>query len=286
MANVLRIFALLCGLAISAPAIASPAPHRIVSLTMCADQFLIALADHGQIAALSPFARDPSLSYYADKAKAYPVFRGSAEEVLSLRPDLVITFPYWRKDTLAFLRHHGVRVLEIADATSLTAIFANIRTLSRAIGHQERGEALIRTMQADLGRLARDRPGRGRVAGYYQRRGYLTGTGTLWDEIMTRSGLVNLAARLDRPSLSRLPVEAMIASQPDFLVMDTGARAVTDRGTEMIHHPALEKVIPRSRRLYLPEALTVCGGPFYPEAVATLNAQIRKADDRQPKARQ
>src|ERR1700721_4359183 len=69
-------------------------PQRIVSLNTCADQYLIALADKDQVAALTQFARDPGFSFYADRAKAYPVTQGQAEAVLALRPDLVITSPY------------------------------------------------------------------------------------------------------------------------------------------------------------------------------------------------
>src|SRR3546814_4101170 len=97
---------------------------------------------------------------------------------------------------------------------------------------------------ADLDRLSRDAPGRGRVAAYYQRRGYLTGAGTLWDGIMARAGLVNLATTLHRPPLSHLAVEEMIAAHPDFLVMDSATRTVSDRGTEMLHHRALERIVP------------------------------------------
>src|SRR5580698_1660899 len=54
-------------------------PHRIVSLNACADEYLIALADRDQVAALTQFATDPSLSFYAAKAKTYPMSRGDAE---------------------------------------------------------------------------------------------------------------------------------------------------------------------------------------------------------------
>ena len=54
---------------------AHAAPRRIVSLNVCADQYLIALADKGQIAALSSNALDPELSAAADKARGYRTLR-------------------------------------------------------------------------------------------------------------------------------------------------------------------------------------------------------------------
>jgi len=91
----------------------------------------------------------------------------------------------------------------------------SIRQTAVAIGHPERGDALVARMEGELAGLPK--PGRGRVAAYYQRRGYMTGTGTLIDELMMRVGLVNLAGKLGKPPLSQLSIEEMVAAQPDYL---------------------------------------------------------------------
>src|SRR5271167_3350439 len=82
------------GLAPANGATAPARPHRIVSLNACADQYLIALADKDQIAALTQFARDPNLSFYAARARDYPYTHGQAEAVLALRPDLIVGSPH------------------------------------------------------------------------------------------------------------------------------------------------------------------------------------------------
>jgi iron complex transport system substrate-binding protein len=275
-----RIFRLcvLSVLSLGFAAHASAAPRRIVSMNLCADQLLIALADRGQIAALTHNARDPELSFYAREALDYPVSKGSAEEIMALGPDLIVSAPLRRRETLALLEKRHIKTVDVGFADSLGQIRTNIRTLAKAIGHPDRGEALIRRMDLDLERLKSLQAGRGRVAAYYQRRGYLTGAGTLVDEMMRRAGLINLAAKLRLPALSRVSLEQLIASRPDFLLLETGTREVTDRGSEMLHHPALQGVMPKARSLYIPQALTVCGGPSYPVAIATLTAQIRAAD--------
>lgn len=259
-------------------AAAQAAPRRIVSLNMCADQLLIALADKDQIAALSPYARDPELSFYARRAAAYPATSGKTEAVLKLHPDLIVAPPYGQQALLARFSPPGTAVVDVPPAESVEAIYANIGAVARAVGHPERGKAMIARMKRELAAVARDRPGHGRIAAYYQRRGYLTGTGTLWDGIMAQAGLVNLAARLNRPSLSRLPLEEIIKARPDFLFMDSSTATVSDRGSEMLHHPALAKAVPPNRRFYIGQALTVCGGPFYTIAVKRVSDLIFWAD--------
>lgn len=252
-------------------------PKRIVSLNLCADQYLIALADPGQITALTQYARDPEMSYYAERARSLPFSTRSAEEVVMLRPDLVVGVPYRQREALAPLKARGVPIVDLPKKDGLAGIEETIRIVAEAIGHPERGRALVASIRARLSRVGPP-PGRRRVAAYYQRRGYLTGAGTLVDEMMSRVGLINLAAELQLPSLARLSVEQMAMARPDFLIMESAASRLTDRGSEMMRHPLLDRAVPPSHRLYIPQALTVCGGPAYPEAIERLAAQVRAAD--------
>jgi iron complex transport system substrate-binding protein len=270
-----------CGLLAAALALGGasgvPAPHRIVSLNTCADGYLIALADPGQIAALTRFARDPSLSPAAAQASRLPMTDGSIEAVLAANPDLVIASPFRARDSLAPVEARGARVFDLPPATDLSGIYANVRRMAAVVGHPGRGEALIARMQAQLAAIGPP-PGRGRTAAYYQRRGFLTGGGTLIDEVIRRAGLVNLATRLGRPALSRMPLELLIAARPDFVLLDEAAVGAPDRGAEMLRHPALDMAVPPRRQIHLDQALAVCDGPYFPAAVAALARDIRAAD--------
>ena len=245
-------------------------PQRIVSLNLCADQYLMALADPGQIAALTQLARDPAMSAGARQAARLPVIRGSAEEVLALRPDLLIAPPFRQRDTIARLSGRHVATLDLPPADSFLDIVRQIREVATAIGRPERGEALILRLNARLARVPRIRTPK--VAAYYQRRGFLTGTGTLVDELMRRVGLTNLAARLGTSGLGRLSVEQMALARPDYLIVETATDRITDQGTEMLHHPVLGSI----PRLRLPEAWTVCGGPAYVLAAESLARQLKR----------
>jgi iron complex transport system substrate-binding protein len=252
-------------------------PKRIVSLNMCADQLIIALADPQQIAGLTEWARDPMLSYYADRAQRLPFTHRSTEEVMALKPDLVIGAPYRTKAVLAPLKARGTRLLQLPNMKGYASLEESITTVATAVGHPERGRALIHRIETELAALG-PAAGHGRVAAYYQRQGYLTGTGTLIDDMMRRAGLVNLADHMGRSSLSQISLEEMALARPDFLVMDAGTRTADDRGSAMLHHPLLDSAVPPSHHLYIPQALTVCGTPGYPKAVAMLMGQIRAAD--------
>ena len=244
-------------------------PKRIVSLNLCADQYALLLADRRQIAALTDLVHDPHMSAEAARAIGVPTSHGSAEDVLALRPDLILAAPGQHRATLARLYGGRLPVVELPPANSYREIVMQVRQVAAAVGHPERGEALVARMERSLAAVPTG-VGGGATAGYYQRRGYLTGTGTLVDDLMHRVGLRNIAARLGKPVLARIGLEEMALARPDYLVVETATGRVTDQGAEMLHHPVLS-AIPRLR---LPEAWTVCGGPTYVRAARSLAAQL------------
>lgn len=254
-----------------APAATAPAvPQRIVSINLCADQLVLALADRGQIAGLTKNATDREMSGEAAAARGIPLLSNSAEQILAIEPDLIVGMPASRSAALAALPRQDYPLLDLETANTLDEIYTSIRQTATAVGHPARGDALIARMQRELAGLPK--PGKGRVAAYYQRRGYMTGTGTLIDELMARVGLVNLAGKLGKPPLSQLSLEEMVAAKPDFLIVESATDIVTDQGSEMLHHPAL-KDIPR---ISVPQAWTVCGSPAYTQAARSMVEQIAR----------
>ena len=250
------------------PAPRGAAPQRIVSINLCTDQLVLALADRGQIAGLSRNATDTGMSAGAAAARGLPLLGNSAEQILAIDPDLIIGMPASGSGPIAALASQDYRLLDVRFANNLPDIKASIRETAAAVGHPARGEALVRAMDKRLASIGR--PGGGRVAAYYQRRGFLTGTGTLVDDLMTRLGLVNLAGQLGIPALSQLSLEEMVAAQPDFLIVESATDRVNDQGSEMLHHPALAHI----PRLTVREAWTVCGGLAYADAAQSLAAQL------------
>lgn len=246
-------------------------PQRIVSLNLCADQYLLELADPDQIAGLTSNAPNPEMSAAASKVGDIRILGESAEELLEIDPDLVVGSPARRGGVTAALSRQNYRILKLGSADSYADIVEQIRTIAAAVGHPARGEALIARMDRELAAIPRT--GEGKVAAYYQRRGFLTGTGTLVDELMGRVGLVNLSARLGKPALAQLSLEEMMVAQPDYIIVESATDRVTDQGTEMLHHPVLKDI----QRISLPQAWTVCGSPAYVDAARSLAEQIRHA---------
>jgi len=252
---------------------AADAPERIVSLNLCADQYLIELADKDQIAALSPLARNAMLSLHAEKADAYPVVPSRAAAVIAKRPDLVITSAFTGGATVAMLKRHDFRVLELRPTETFADVIAEIRTIAAAVGYPERGEAMIaalkRRMPAETASPGPDAP----TALYYQRRGFATGTDSLINTVMEAAGLKNLMAEMQTAGTRRLSLESVVANAPDILIIDAPADT-PDLGSAVPHHPALARLIPPERRVRLSPKLLFCAGPAMADVIDRLKSRV------------
>lgn len=265
-------------LAILTPAAdAAAPPQRIVSINLCADELLVSLADPGQIAALSIYATDPTLSYVADKARAFRHDAGEAETVVDLNPDLVLAGRFTKRDTRDMLHRLGYRV-ELLDAVrSIDASIAQIRQVAALVGHPDRGEDLVGRIEAARARAVAEAASAGHPSAVvYQRRGYVTGGQTLTGDLLATAGFTNGGGALAGQTGGFVPLERIVAHPPDLLVVAASVRRAEDQGTALLAHPALTDLFPPDRRIVLPEKLTVCGGPSLPEALDWLADQAHR----------
>jgi iron complex transport system substrate-binding protein len=234
----------------------SRAADHVVSLNLCTDQMLVLLAP-AKIAALSPLARDPSLSFVTQEAAHLPIVRASAEAVLGLHPDLVLAATFGAQATLALLEQEGTPVLRLDLPQDFAGIRRQTRVLAIALDAAPRGEALLAAMDARLDTLPQ--PPALRHALVWEPRGLTAGPGSLMDAVLRAAGLVNASGG------RRIGLETLLRQPPDLLVV-TAAPAFPSLASALLDHPALAGI----RRRALPPALTICAGPFTAEAAVLL----------------
>lgn len=259
--------ALTLALALASALLAAPAARAgdVVSLNLCTDQMLTLLAPE-RVAALSPLARDPSLSVVAAQARHLPWVRPSAEAVLALHPRLVLATRWGAQTTLAVLQAHGVQVLRVDLPQDFPAIRAGTLALAARLGVPARGAALVARMDATLAALPRSPRPHPIRALVLEPRGYTAGTGSLADAVLRAAGLANA-----EPDGRRLGLEALLRHPPDLLVVPETPR-FPSLATAMLAHPALAAL----PRVEIPPALTICGGPFTARAAALLAAAAER----------
>jgi iron complex transport system substrate-binding protein len=260
------------------PAHAAGLP-RVASINLCTDQLLMTLADPVQIVGLSPYSRDAARSYAADEAKNYRRLSGEAEDVLMLRPDVVVTTQYTKRATRELLKQQGMRVVEFDVATSIDDVKEQIRRMGDLVRHPDHAQIQIARLDAAVARAKEAAARRPYRVLALSRRGWVSGDNSLTSALLSVTGLSNAASGLGITHGGFAKLEAIVAARPDFILISDGSDVAEDEGSALLLHPALEKMYPPSRRIVIPEDLTVCGGPMLADALDRLVAELKRIGD-------
>ncbi len=275
-----RAALLLAGLsAACAPVHSEPAPARsgtggptLVSLNPCSDAVLAEVADPAQILGLSHYSSEPpSSSMDVRVARRFRALGDSGEDVLALRPDIVIASPFLAPATAQAIEARGIRLVRLPIARSVAESRAQVRLLAKVAEQGARGEDLVGRIDAALARAAPPPGTPPAQALVWQSGGIVAGDDTLAADVLRHAGFVNAAAARGLSQADYLPLERMIADPPR-VILAAGGAGEEDR---LLSHPALADLA-GTRRAAIDPALLWCGGPTIARLAARL-AQVRKA---------
>ena len=127
----------------AAGVVAASSSARICFAESCPDAILVELVPTDRIAAISHYSRDPLRSPIAELAQRLPITYESAEEIVALRPDLVLASRHSAIPTRNALRRVGIHYELFDVAFSVDESLAQIRRIAALIGSRAAGEALV-----------------------------------------------------------------------------------------------------------------------------------------------
>ena len=250
-------------LALMVAGAAAAAPLRVLSLDQCADQYVLALVPEADLT-LSPRADDPD-SRMRVSAQGRHQVRPTLEAAIAFNPDVVVRYWGGEPRLLAALERRGVRVLLIDDATDMAGVQATVRRVSAGLRHPERGEALIRRMEAQLATIAPPtEPWPGAL--YLTAGGFTAGRETLVGAILVAAGFANLALS---PGFAPVSVERIALRPPSRFVLGFFDQIRADwRGPG--RHPVVRRAAAGRVAARLPASVLSCPAWFAADAAAIL----------------
>lgn len=245
-------------------------PMRIVSLDYCADQYVLDLADPEQILAISPDGVKP-FSYLRDKAVGVPTVRPIAEDVMILKPDLVVRLYGGGPNAPAFFERAGIPVLQIGwvsdvHGRGMGSIPRTIQEMADGLGQSARGAERVAAYEARLERLQAEASGKSVL--YMTPSGVTTGGNSLMHEVLTTAGLTNF---METPGWHSLPLERLAYDRPDMVAAAFFNTHNNHRvGWSSARHPIAKRELAGANAVALDGAWTACGAWFALEAVEAL----------------
>ena len=252
-------------------------PRRIVSLNPCLDAILVRLAPRHQIAAISHLSRISLQSNIHSLAQTLPITHETAEEIVSLRPDLVLSSQHSSRATRNALARLGIPIELFGVPQTIEESLEQVDRIGALTGHAERASALRREITHHIERSRIGANERRLKAVVFQPNGFAAGQGTLMSEMMEIAGFDNVAGRYSIGKWGNLSLEQIIANPPEVLLSGTGSQGARSWAERIMLHPALQSISHRMVQTGFPEKLLYCGGPVLIDTAAALTRARQQA---------
>ena len=243
-------------------------PQRIMSLKICTDELLLDLVAPERIASVTFMSQEPAALRHWPQGAKVRVNYASAEEILTTRPDLILTDPFMAPAMRQLLSRTGARVVEVPPAENFAQIRQTTRMVAKVLGEEARGEKLIAAMDAELKTIAANRPARTIRVAEWGNGGYVPGAGRLFGAMLKHAG----ATSIEQTGMGFYDVEALIAARPDVLVYGDTYRGMATMRADQDNHPALMKRYGGRRIRY--SSLYGCGVPMTVRITRQLQADL------------
>ena len=248
----------------SAFLLGASAAVRVASLNLCTDEYLLLLGRPEQIASVSYLSHDPLESPLWRQARAFRANRGSIEDVLTLRPTLLLTMGGGGRASALLASRLHIRSIDLPYATNLAGVEDNLRTVAAALGDQRRADSQVRRLE----QLRRSAPPRARDAIWISGRGDSLAPGSLGAHWLRLAGLQQRALPGGRATL-----ETLLANPPNTLVRSDYRLNQMSTGTRWLDHPFVRRA--GAHRLVTDGRRWTCMGPLMIDEIARLRAMVR-----------
>ena len=150
-------------IALSAAALAPAADGAVrTQLSRCAssrctcawDELVLRLADRKNIASITWLSQSPSSSNVSDLAALMPVNHGLAEEIIPLKPDLVLAGHPHPRTAVALLKRSAVPLMELDVPNSIEGVRKQYLEMAEVLGERDKGERIVADIDDRLAKLA------------------------------------------------------------------------------------------------------------------------------------
>ena len=204
--------------------LAAPA-QRIVSLAPHATELLFAAGGGDRVIGVS------ETSDWPPAARALPRVGDARaidlERIVSLNPDLIVTWPYTAPDQVDRLRARGIPVF-MTDPKTIEGIAADLERLSALLGTEAQTKELAAAMRKRVGERQRASAGQRKLSVFYEiwpSPLFTIGGTHLISQAINACGGTNVFAALTLPAPT-VSVEAVLAAKPEAIIAaaDDGLR--------------------------------------------------------------
>jgi iron complex transport system substrate-binding protein len=243
-------------------------PVRVIAGNTAAAEIIAPLLGPERIAALPEQVDGYSSQDFGSHGfEKIPRFaRYSAEPLIALHPDLVVTHTWQAAETTAVLREQGTPVLVLKSAASYDDVRSTLLACAKLFRLEKRGDEIVAALDARVAALREHAGERAKLRAIVYSNdgsgGWAAGSGTTGDTLVRLSGMRDAAAEAGVKGHASCDFEKLIRIDPDVIVVGAPVHGEGGSATQSVLEstPALAKLTALSehRIAVLPAALLWC----------------------------
>ena len=218
-------------------------PERILTLAMGTDSIVLGILPEEKLIAINSLADDPVSSNIVDKANRITrkIKNPSAEEILSLKPDVVFIYNWGPK--------------------SIADVKENVKLIAKTLGEEDKGNLMIAKMDDKLAEIKEKvdniKPEERKKLVLISLMTSYGGKGCTFDDICQYAGVINGVSDAGLHNGQFLTKEMLVAINPDLLIMpvynDHNTFDIEKYNKEFLDDPALQTLnAVKEKRFFYP----------------------------------
>ncbi len=260
---------------LSGAATAQAVTERIASLNICIDQLLWELVAQQRLVSISYLTADPIWSPIAEQVKTLPLNHGLAEEIVPLKPNIILAGEFDAPNAIELLKKLDQHVERLPLPRTLADINSQIFQLADLVGAGEKAQLMVNKINRQISALqALNTGSEPLTAFWYSANGVVIGAGTLEHELMQLAGLRNLAAERGMYGFNQLDLELLLSAKPHILIVEESQDRSFSLAREYLSHPALANTDFKIVRL--PAGLSGCAASVIGDVAGVLQQELAK----------
>ena len=200
-------------------------PKRILTFAMYTDQIVLGLVTSDHLVGINTLMDDPVLSNVVPIAKRITKKIGDpgAEEVLSMKPDVVIVSDWTQAEKIQSMRDLGLKVVSVKSPETIQDAKEAVSQVAAAIGELEKGKQLIGMMDKKLAEIrektSKIKPEQRKNIVLLSLMTAYGGAGCAYDDACREANVINGIAAAGLKTGQQLTKEMLIKINPDIMLM-------------------------------------------------------------------
>ena len=195
--------------------------RRIVAGSTVADELVLALCEPDRIAGFTRYSTETAPHGFRFAGRPTHDGLRNVEQIVALRPDLVVTHGLGNAQVIARLREQGIAVFDMGEMRGLRTLIGNVHELAWLLGDETRGDDYAQRFAQRMAGVARglaeSERKRALYVAVYGDKLYGGTLGTSYHDVLVAAGLVDVAAGRyrDWPAYT---AEDLLALDPEWIV--------------------------------------------------------------------